>query len=148
MGIGASRIGLAALVIGSAPVAASAEDLFSVVRRAPAPPAKVSDPTNRVTHVTVYNTTTPRGGETSGVGLYATAHGEAVDLTAPDRMLDGPSGSLFSQAAGVGWRRRNVSAMVGYMKPSSVRSATRFEDDTGPAYRTRARFGVGWALHF
>ena len=62
--------------------------------------------------------------------------------------MDGPSGSLFSQAAGVGWRNKNMSAMFGYMKPSSVKSATHFENDRAPIYKSRARFGVGWALHF
>ncbi|MDP9103548.1 MAG: hypothetical protein M3N05_06025 [Pseudomonadota bacterium] len=89
----------------------------------------------------------PRG-TVDGMGLYATARGSAVDLTAPDHMLEGPSGSLFNQAAGFGWRNHNVSAMVGYMKPSSVRSATGFTDASVPRFKSSARFGLGWAMHF
>jgi hypothetical protein len=87
-------------------------------------------------------------GPVDGMGLYATTKGAAVDLTAPDHMLEGPSGSLFNQAAGFGWRNHNVSAMVGYMKPSSIKSATEFSNDYIPQFKSSARFGIGWAMHF
>lgn len=106
-------------------------------------------PPEKTPHFSVYSYRgeTPQG-PAEGVGLYATSRDRAIDLTSPDRTLEGPSGSLFNQAAGIGWRSHNMSAMVGYMKPSSVRSATQFSHDDAPAFRPRARFGVGWSLHF
>jgi hypothetical protein len=103
----------------------------------------------KIPHFSVYSYRgeQPRGAA-DGVGLYATSKDQAIDLTSPDRTLQGPSGSLFNQAAGIGWRSHNVSAMVGYMKPSSVKSATQFNDDYTPAFRPRARVGVAWSLHF
>lgn len=101
-------------------------------------------------HFTAYS---ERGGAVrsapDGVGLFATARDRAVDLQSMDQLQDGPSGSLFNQAAGIGWKNHNMSAMVGYMKPSSVKSATRFQsDDYAPRFKTSARLGVGWSLHF
>lgn len=137
-----SAVGLLA-----SPALARQDDLFSVVRRAP--PQEVNAPEARkVGHFTAYRDNASETKQVDGLGLYATSKGKAVDLTAPDRMMDGPDGSLFSQAAGVGWRNKNMSAMVGYMKPSSIKSATHFENERTPIYRARARFGVGWALHF
>lgn len=126
------------------PTAAVAAQLVT-----PDGPATAVKPTAKLTHFSAYSFrgAAPRG-SVDGVGLYATASGTAVDLTSPDHMLEGPSGSLFNQAAGFGWRNHNVSAMVGYMKPSSVRSATGFTDDYAPQFKSSARLGLGWAMHF
>lgn len=133
-----------ALMAGSA---AAQDDLFSVARRAETGPAS-TDASGHERRFTLYRNADPVRGETEGFGMYATTKGAAFDLTSPGERVDGPSGSLFSQSAGLGWRSRNMSAMVGYMKPSSVKSATHFEDEHTPVYRSRARFGLGWALHF
>jgi hypothetical protein len=81
-----------------------------------------------------------------GIGLYAMAKSQAVDLTSPDRMLNGPK-SPYAQAAGVAWRRANMTAMFGYMRPSSYHSAY-FPDDHTPSFRTSSRVGLGFALHY
>lgn len=135
------------LGVGASPASAQQDDLFLAARRSESQDVKKPDQ-GKVAHFSIYRSDAPSVSEADGVGLYATSKGKALDLTSPDRMLDGPSGSLFSQAAGVGWRNKNMSAMFGYMKPSSVKSATHFENDRAPIYKSRARFGVGWALHF
>ena len=111
--------------------------------------AEPDKPKLKTPHFTVYN----YQGEqpvmrADGMGLFAKSKDSAVDLASPDRMVDGPSGSLFNQAAGLGWRNHNISAMVGYMKPSSVKSATEFSDEHTPTFKSSARFGLGWSLHF
>ena len=136
------------VVLAASPAAAYQDDLFSVVRQTPPEVVVTATSETKQTHFLAYRNAAPARAEAQGFGMYATAKGAAVDLSAPDQMIDGPSGSLFSQSAGLGWRNKNVSAMVGYMKPSSVKSATHFEDEHTPVYKTRARFGVGWALHF
>jgi hypothetical protein len=110
-------------------------------------------PKPKVQRTTHFTTWSDQGGtsrsDAPGVGLFATSGHTAVDLTAPTEMLDGPNGSLFNTAAGIGWHSGHMSAMFGYMKPSSVKSATQFRSDTyTPAYKNSARVGVGWSLHF
>lgn len=80
-----------------------------------------------------------------GPGLYVTSRGRAVDLAAPDGLMDGPRGALFDQAAGFGWKSRNVSAMVGYMKPTDSRA---FDDGRSTYIHPRTRVGIGLAIHF
>jgi hypothetical protein len=134
-----------ALGLTSIPCAVCAQQL--VTPEGPLPARQ--KPVDRMPHFTAYSVrgAAPRG-PVDGMGLYATTKGTAVDLTSPDHMLEGPSGSLFNQAAGFGWRNHNVSAMVGYMKPSSIKSATEFSNDYIPQFKSSARFGVGWAMHF
>lgn len=127
--------------------AAAQDDLFSVARRSETVPAPTAAQ-ERPRHFTLYRNAAPARAETDGFGMYATSKGTAFDLTSAGERVEGPSGSLFSQSAGLGWRNKNMSAMVGYMKPSSVKSATHFDDEHTPVYRSRARFGLGWALHF
>ncbi len=82
----------------------------------------------------------------SGFGVFATVRGRAVDATSPDRLVNGPNGSLFDQSAGLGWRRDRVSAMVGYMRPSSDRP--EYQDQSISYHRPRGRFGIGLSLHY
>jgi hypothetical protein len=81
-----------------------------------------------------------------GVGLYAMARSQAIDLTSPGRVMSGPK-SPYAQAAGLAWRRANMTAMFGYMRPSSYRS-NAFPDDRTPSFRTSSRVGLGFALHY
>ncbi len=132
-------------LVALAPLAARAE---ITAFEGPAAPRRNPE---RLGHFTAYSYRggAPERGSAEGVGLYAKSGDTALDLTSPDRMLDGPNGSLFNQAAGVGWRSHNMSAMFGYMKPSSIRSATQFQsDDYTPRFKSSARVGVGWAMHF
>ena len=82
----------------------------------------------------------------SGFGVFAAVKGRAVDATAPDRLVNGPDGSLFDQSAGLGWRRDNVSAMVGYMHPSTDHPL--YQDESVSYRRPRGRFGIGLSLHY
>jgi hypothetical protein len=82
----------------------------------------------------------------SGFGLFATVKDRSVDVASPDRLVEGPNGSLFDQSAGLGWRHDNLSAMVGYMHPSSERPLSI--DDNIAYHRPRGRVGIGLALHY
>lgn len=137
-----------AMLAAGLPLSARAEQTFV----GPVGPTPVTTPEPakaRPIHFMAYSS---RGQEVresaDGMGLFAKAKDDAVDLTDPDHMVDGPSGSLFNQAAGIGWRNHNVSAMFGYMKPSSIKSATQFSDEHTPTFKSSARFGLGWSLHF
>ncbi len=81
-----------------------------------------------------------------GVGLYAMAKSHAVDLTNPDQVMNGPK-SPYAQAAGLAWRRANMTAMFGYMRPSNYHSAY-FSDDHTASFRISNRVGLGFALHY
>lgn len=81
-----------------------------------------------------------------GFGLYAAVQGQGVDMTRPTELMNAPNGALFDEAAGLGWRRRNLSAMVGYMRPDGDRP---LYVDEGQAYRRpRGRVGFGLSLHY
>jgi len=82
----------------------------------------------------------------SGFGVFAAVKGRAVDATEPDRLMNGPDGNLFDESAGLGWRRDNVSAMVGYMHPSTERPL--YVDENIAYHRPRGRFGIGLSLHY
>ena len=81
-----------------------------------------------------------------GLGLIATVKDHAVDVVSPTQMINGPSGSLFDEAAGLGWRRDNLSAMIGYMRPDDQRPDYR--DESVSYHKPRARVGLGLSLHY
>jgi hypothetical protein len=82
----------------------------------------------------------------NGLGVFATVRDQAVDAASPDHLVKGPSGSLFDEAAGLGWRRDNLSAMVGYMRPEDRQPDYR--DPTIIYHRSRPRVGFGLSLHY
>jgi hypothetical protein len=82
----------------------------------------------------------------NGFGVFATVRDRSVDLTAPDHLTNGPNGVLFDEAAGIGWRHSNVSAMVGYMRPVNDRPV--YVDEGLQIRGEHGRVGVGLSLHY
>ncbi|MFI4975003.1 MAG: hypothetical protein ACHP84_10735 [Caulobacterales bacterium] len=69
---------------------------------------------------------TPSGMWThTGWGLFATAHGASMDLWARGGWLRDPSALPGEIEAGFGWRRSNMSALVGYAQPAFASGAAR-----------------------
>ena len=89
------------------------------------------------------------GRKVDGLGLFATLREQSIDLAGlGDGVVSGPTGSPFGTAAGLGWRRDNMSAMVGYMRPSLTKADWRSYDIHTTNFQERAHMGVGLSLHF
>ncbi len=82
----------------------------------------------------------------SGFGLFARIRDRSIDAAAPGRLVQGPEGSLFDESAGLGWRQDNVSAMVGYMRPSAAHPV--YQDQNISYHQPHGRFGIGLALQY
>lgn len=79
----------------------------------------------------------------SGWGLFATAHGQSMDLAGPRRWAEDADARPDQLEAGFGWRGRNASATAGYVQPDF---GTR-DDDHPNSKRPSGLFGLTVTFH-
>jgi len=84
-----------------------------------------------------------------GLGLFAMAKGHSADLTEPDRWADDSEVGANDTRVGLGWRKSNVSAMFGYMRPDFSRDPYAPEvADHAEYLKPRSSVGLSIALRY
>ena len=113
-------------------------------RMAPQPTIKVDNPYK--------STLTPfvsRDGSPAGFGLFASSGHRTVNLAQPTSWSVNPDASTSGTAVGLGWRAKNLSATMGYVRPSTTSGADAFSTNDGAQrFRPRSMVGIGFALHY